>query len=450
MSHTFKFVLVAAGFSVAGWLVGFFMSDRAPAPTESAQTKASSEHASNALPNLTLGRSARDLPKSRNKQARNSESAIFAALREPNELRRIHDLMEAVSEMGIDWISSTLVLAQNLSAQEQESLMPVLVARWAELDPAAAAQFALTLPESVIRSMTMRATFGVWLASSPEEAMAWASSLPPGQERSRTIDEVVRALAQRDPASAMLLLERFPKDRARDSSSYNVFSEWAKSDPRAAADYWLKAIPASGQDVNGALAKIASIWARSDPQEAFTWAQKLPESTAKNSTLSIIVGAMAGRDPQQAASQVAQLGAASRASAAGEVALQWAQDDAAAAAVWAGSLPEDGARASAFRSIAQTWTGQDLGKVANWLDGLPASESRDAAVSAFTKQVSDSDPEAAVAWASTISDPNTSKVDLERIAITWMGRDEDAASRWITATPSLAEDAKARLLAVNK
>jgi hypothetical protein len=427
MSHTFKFVFAAAGFSVAGWLVGFFMSDRAPAPTEPAQTKASAEPASTALANLPSGRSARDMPKSKNKQARNSESAIFAALREPNELRRLHDLMEAVSEMGIDEISSTLVLAQKLSAQEQKSLMPVLVARWAELDPAAAAQFVLTLPESVIRSMTMRATLGVWFASSPEEAMAWASSLPPGQERSRTIDEVVRALAQRDPASAMLLLERFPKDRARDSSSYNVFSEWAKRDPRAAADYWLKVIPASGQDVNGALAKIASLWARSDPQEAFTWAQKLPESTAKNSTLSIIIGAMAGRDPQQAASRVA-----------------------AAAAAWAGSLPEDEARASAFRSIARTWTGQDLGKAANWLDGLPASESRDAAVSAFTNQVSDSDPEGAVAWASTISDPNTRKVDLERIAITWMGRDEDAASRWIAATPSLAEDAKARLLAANK
>ena len=455
MPHNFKLAIAGAGLAVAGWLLGFLMSDHAPAPAATAKTKVSADHARTAFTPLSMANlppvsSAQELPKPTDEEARNSESAMVSALREPNELRRVHDLMEAVSQMGLREISSALALAQKLSGQERESLMPVLVARWAEIDPAAAAQFTLTLPESVSRSMTMRATLGVWIATSPDAAMAWASALPPGQQRSRTIADVVRALAQRDPVSAMHFLDRLPKDRARDNSSFNVFSEWAKSDPRAAADYWLKAIPTSGPDVNGTLAQIAGLWARSDPQEALTWARLLPESAAKNNTLGSIIGAMAGKDPQQAVSQLAQLPAASQASAAGEVARQWAQNDATAAATWAGRLPEGEARANAFRSIAQTWTDQDPVKTASWLDRLPASQSRDAAVSAFTHQVSDSDPEGAAVWAGTISDANTRKGDLERIALTWMWQDKNAASRWIAATPSLAADEKARLLGVKQ
>ncbi len=451
MPHNFKLAIVGVGLALAGWLVGFSMSDHAWAPTATAQTKDSAYHPGIAFPprpmaNLPPVSSAQELPKPTDEEAQNSESAIISALREPNELRRVHDLMEAVSQMGLREITSALALAQKLPAQERESLMPVLVARWAEIDPAAAAQFALTIPESVSRSMTMRATLGVWIATSPEAAMAWASSLPPGQQRSRTITDVLSALAQRDPVSALHLLERLPKDRARDNSSFNILSEWAKSNPRAAADYWMETIPSTGPDVNGTLAQIAGLWARSNPQEALTWARLLPESAAKNNTLGSIIGGMAGKDPQQAVSQLAQLPAASQASAAGEVARQWAQNNATAAATWAGRLPEGEARANAFRSIAQTWSDQDPVKTANWLDHLPASQSRDAAVSAFTHQVSDGDPEGAAVWAGTISDLNTRQADLERIALTWMWQDKNAASRWIAATPSLTEDVKARLL----
>jgi hypothetical protein len=448
MSHPFKLVTVGSGLAVAGWLVGFFMSAHSAAPAAPGQREISAEHRSSAF--TLLPPSASELPGSTNETAQNRESAIVAALREPNDMRRTHDLMEAVGRMGLSEISSALARARDLPAPDREALAPVLVARWAEIDPAAAARFTLTLPESVLRSLTIRATLGVWIASSPDAAMAWADSLPAGRQRSRMIADVVRALARRNPAGALDFLERFPKDPARNHSSFNVLSEWAQSDPRAAADHWLKALPASGQDANGALARIAPLWARRDPDEALAWARALPESPAKNNTLGSIIGAMAGNDPQEAAARLGQLPSASRAGATGQVALQWAQKDAAAAAAWAGGLSEGGARASAFRSIAQTWTGQDLVKTADWLDRLPASRSRDAAVSAFTRQVTDSDPESAMAWAETISDATTRTGDLERIALTWMGQDQEAARRWIAATPALAEEAKTRLLSVPK
>ena len=69
-------------------------------------------------------------------------------------------------------------------------------------------------------------------------------------------------------------------------------------------------------------------------------------------------------------------------------------------------------------------------------------------MSAFTRDITSSDPQAAAQWAATISDDNLRNSQMESAARDWLKSDPRNASTWI-ANSSLPDDAKARLLTPN-
>ena len=64
----------------------------------------------------------------------------------------------------------------------------------------------------------------------------------------------------------------------------------------------------------------------------------------------------------------------------------------------------------------------------------------------FADAVKRTDPEGAVAWASTLSDAKQRQSQVESIARDWLRTDTDAAKRWLARTAVLSEEIKARLL----
>jgi hypothetical protein len=99
-----------------------------------------------------------------------------------------------------------------------------------------------------------------------------------------------------------------------------------------------------------------------------------------------------------------------------------------------------------MRQVTAQWAEQDLVRTAGWLERLSPGASRDAAVSTFTQRASQTDPEGAAVWASTITDVNTRNNDLERIARQWLRVDKNAATTWINQSSALNADVKKRLL----
>jgi hypothetical protein len=67
-------------------------------------------------------------------------------------------------------------------------------------------------------------------------------------------------------------------------------------------------------------------------------------------------------------------------------------------------------------------------------------------VRSFSTAVQRSDPEGAVAWASTLSDANQRQSQVENITRDWLRSDTDAARQWLSSSHVLSEEVKARLL----
>ena len=91
------------------------------------------------------------------------------------------------------------------------------------------------------------------------------------------------------------------------------------------------------------------------------------------------------------------------------------------------------------------WSQSDPYEAGVWLGTLPQGESRDAAVTAFSRRIVSTDPQAAVQWAESIGNQNLRDRQIEAIVVTWLQTDANRATAWL-ANSSLSAETKARLL----
>jgi len=67
-------------------------------------------------------------------------------------------------------------------------------------------------------------------------------------------------------------------------------------------------------------------------------------------------------------------------------------------------------------------------------------------VTSFTRGITDADPEAAAAWASTMTDSGARTGQLQRIARHWLRQDPDSARSWIQSSDALSKEVRLELL----
>ena len=225
MNPQLKWPLACAGTLAAGWLIGYVMGDGGGAAAPGGKGAASS--GAHSAETIALAPAAnavipQDLPKATAEEERHSETSILSALRETNDLRRMHDLYDVIGKMSPGEVSSAISLAQRMTGQDRDTLLPMLVGKWAETDPQAAVKFALGLDRNA-RFGATRAAMNIWAASDPQAAMAWAQALPPGDQRNSALYGLVATVAKRDPAAAMQFIATLPKDQFLSHSDSNIF-----------------------------------------------------------------------------------------------------------------------------------------------------------------------------------------------------------------------------------
>lgn len=167
--------------------------------------------------------------------AKHGETALLSALREPNELRRAHDLFGVIDKMAPGDVAAAIALARRMPEQ-----------RWAGADPQAASAAVL--------------------------------ALPPGDLRNRVLESVVESLGSRDVPAALRLIEQMPPGNARKDALGQISQRWASSDPQAAAQY-VSALP-PGDTQKRAVSSVAAVWARTDAGAPLAWTAQLPEGVA--------------------------------------------------------------------------------------------------------------------------------------------------------------------------
>ncbi len=116
-----------------------------------------------------------------------------------------------------------------------------------------------------------------------------------------------------------------------------------------------------------------------------------------------------------------------RSMAAKTVASRWGELDPNAALAWAASLTDQDARNKAYTGAIDGWAYHDPFAAAEWLSHQPMGPERDAATQPLVMRVAESDPAGAWEWAGAIQEPTFQQNSRLMMLATWEKRDPEAA-----------------------
>lgn len=304
--------------------------------------------------------------------------------------------------------------------------------RRAEEDPEAAMLWLQLQSTGTERLRGMLAVVALWAAEDSETALLWLESNAQGFARLETLHSGVELWAERDPTAAAQWIDGMANDGSKLAAAKALATKWVQSQPEAAAQ-WVSGLP-DGPTRIAATEALAETWLALDPEAASVWAFEEAEFNGNYQLLGTTIRAFSKESPQQAEAFVRSMAEAgySQIALASHV-LGRAEQDPIATAEWLTRLtPDDPIYSSEYANgLMQIWAENDSIAASEWLSELPQGAQRDAAVAGFSESMQRFEPEAAAAWANTISDPNRRLLRLEASIRAWAQTRPVEALDWV-------------------
>jgi len=326
-------------------------------------------------------------------------------------------LMPAVSTVNTNDIMQELQRIAALPwtpAAEQQ--LQAVVAKWAATDPLGALQYANQIESRRVRSALLAGIFSTWAKSDINAASSW---LLANRESNPTafqagLKPVFNLLATGNLDTAMRVAMEIPTGGDRMSALRIVVDQAVRTGVAPSMSAYLDSLQTPGEKRNYA-SILAQSWAVYDPQQAIQWAASLTDPFMRNASMNSAIGV-------------------------------WAADNPSAAAAYALAIQDNDLRSRQIAQVTQSWARYDPVRAADWLlSQHPPSPALDPAIQGLVGTVVQSNPEGAVMWAATISDPRLRTRSIISASREWMRSDPAKAGAYIAVAP-LSPDQKARLL----
>lgn len=359
-----------------------------------------------------------------------------------------------------------------------------LLERWVQVDPAAAAAFALSVPDNRVCDTGVFQAMVAAGESGSAAFMAVFRVLP--KERQGAVWIGLNVLAQSQPATARQLLDELVSENEfamRGSYERFLGSSLAQVDPTRTAE-WMDGWSSKMKEAVGPAVRQGFIqtWVQSDPAAAVAWAAERSQysSAARSDELLLAFRGWIGEDPPAATAWAEALspgavreraqqaladnfiGSGDFASAirsytagadrdtsgllAERLASAFATRDVSAAAEWSLSLAAGAARFRAIKSVSNELLVKDPGAAMAWFGQLAAAPDRDAGASALAAQTIYADPGAAIEWVAQIDDPKARADAAEAVFRTWTWTDPQGARTWLRSLDGVDERWKENFL----
>lgn len=259
-------------------------------------------------------------------------------------------VVEELSEAEYEKALNTLVNDPSASASD---LRQLLIRRWAELDPAAAARWASTLGSGNDLRLALKQVAIAWSNRDLNAAAQWVQGLPAGPEKSAAILDVGYEAARTSPVSAVALAAALEPSAERKELLVHAVSQWAAE----------------------------------TPEEAVQWAEGIPNLALRQELLSSVAISMAEQNGAGAADLVARFlePGADQDRAAVAVVQRWAYENPSEAAAWVAQFPDTDTQLRAVESLLSVWVDQDTQAASEWLASLPSGSIRAASEAAYQK-----------------------------------------------------------------
>ncbi|WP_035602296.1 hypothetical protein [Haloferula sp. BvORR071] len=433
-----------ATIGIAALLVGGaggFLAGKAGSPDKPDQSQAKAES--------LAGKTQRSAPAaSENSRAPRD---VKQALSEPSQLTRMQKLMDLYNGMSADQLKEQAEKLDQLEGAERMMASFLLFGRWGEVDPQGALAYANSTPFGGFARPTILQS---WASSDPVNAAKYYSEHANelrgfgggpggggfGGGGDNAAGVIATEWAKLDPKAALEWAKGL-EGRDKGTALNSVIGQMAAKNPTDAA-----AVAASldAEDQPRAYGEIASKWGATDFASAEAWINTLPAESRDRAMAAALVS-YANTDPAGAAAKWATMPAGERRDQAlGDIAGPWARTDAPAAAKFVAGQDSENI-GNAIRPVIASWAAADGPAALAFIQSQPQGELRDEATSTYIWR-SQSDPQASIQLAESISDENTRNRSLGMSVFRWMQQDREAATAYVQSSTSLSEEAKTRLL----
>jgi len=317
---------------------------------------------------------------------------------------------------GDDWERRWHELMSRADSPERTRQLVALLERLAKTDPARAIALAdKATADAYLRADLFQAALRGWASGNPEAAGAWALSqtmIDGGQAMS-----AVFAGAAQDLESVQRLAEQLSRDdpaRAPDYGSYLVAALASVGEYGQAADFAANGPADSRLNwLNAAFGR----WAEEHPDEAVAYARRLSDPEVQRTALAAAISGWSRTDPQGVAD-------------------------------YALTLPEESERMFALTAALHVWSEGDVAEAATWLTQFGPSPELDSGVAEIATESHTLDqPEVAVTWAESITNPQLCSRTLVTVLETWARSDAAAARNYAETSPYLQAQDRTDVLA---
>jgi hypothetical protein len=385
--------------------------------------------------------------------------------REPNNRRRVEFFNTLIDELRPGELQQAAELAKQFPDTDRTDLHCAIVARWAQFDPKAAAEFALGEAGYMSGGKVMEHAMSAWVAMAPDAALSWAKALS-GSQKDNTMAAFIPVFARRDPEAAFRLLGEQPEN-LKIPLFHHVASQWAHRDPQGLAQ--VAAAMPTGDEARRLTGAALYVWAQDDPQTALEWAGKLGDKGMQHAAVGSVYGAWAAANPDaamesavslpagatrdSALSTVARFASASNPEGAIELLRQVGNPITRGRGVWpvanellrannlggaisaVSLMPSGEDRDHLLPHIAEGIASSDVGVALDWIVSLPPDDTRARALDKVLGQWGKIDPNAALQWMLKNEPPTGETSGARSLLDQWIARDRDGALSSLESLP---------------
>ncbi len=310
---------------------------------------------------------------------------------------------DARNEVIRDWVQQDPkavieYLQKDLPSGDRTALVQGAIDGWSVIDPKGTAEWLRQQPRTTRNDMALEEAVIAWSGTDSKAAVAYIQKLPSAQQRNKFLGDVLSNWLKVDPDGAEKWFNSQPHDRGLASS----FEYWlAQHDPARAVGQ-IESLPA-GFEKDEALGYAINTWSDQDPDAAWAWALKLPDSDLKTSTLCSVLASMAFHEAFKAMARLDSLPSgvmkdrctaslagmmvdvdsnlaiklydrlptATRQNDLAGMAFNWGEFDAKSAVLYGSAQLTGGARSSYLTTGLGEWFQQDPNAASAWLQQLP-------------------------------------------------------------------------------
>ncbi|HTB64135.1 MAG TPA: hypothetical protein VK737_11185, partial [Opitutales bacterium] len=331
-------------------------------------------------------------------------------------------------------------------------------------------------PDAGLGEKTLTMAFAKWASADPQAALAFATTAAKGVSRNGNslgnafatgeIVEVLGTWAATDPQAALAATKKLSTATLRSSALNSVLETMVKGpDPQSAVAYAKTLSGAQGRD---ALSTVFNTWATTDPAAAFAatgqisnlqmrgqmtrnaivaeanldpqaalaMTKSLPPGLQNMDDYSYAFSRMAMKNPSDAVAALAQMPAGYMQNLATQaVAADWADTDPQAALAWASNITNPTERQTALYYSLRHMSGSDAVGALAQINLISNANQRASATTDILSNLADTDPAAALQWVDKNTTGNTYNRTISNVLAHLSTDDPTAAVNYIATMP---------------